>query len=125
MAGTAYRNLNLFKKLCGDQPAKKVTFVTTMWDQIPKERGEQREKELKKYWKPMLELGARITRFENTAKSALDIIKQVLVSDDGRAGNPSVVSDTTVNHSSECGVRRNTTPDLFNTGILDTETLNR
>ncbi len=84
MAGTLNRNLHLLKKLLGEQPATKVTFVTTMWDQIPKERGDQREKELKKGWKPMLELGARFTRFENTAKSAVEIVKHILHRDDSQ-----------------------------------------
>jgi len=44
MGGAPQRNLRMFGRLCGDEPAKKVVFVTTMWDKISTNVGEQREK---------------------------------------------------------------------------------
>jgi len=86
MSGTTFRNLRMFGKLCGSNPASKVIFVTTMWDKTSirqgehKEKKEQKEKELKeKYWRPMLELSARTDRFlQNKENCAQDIIKRLL-----------------------------------------------
>jgi len=96
MSGTTFRNLRMFGKLCGDNPAPKVIFVTTMWDKTSTRQGEQknkreqkekeqrqreqRERELiKNYWRPMLELGARTDRFlPNKEHCAEDIVKQLL-----------------------------------------------
>jgi len=96
MSGTTFRNLRMFGKLCGDNPASKVIFVTTMWDKTstrPSEQKakieqkekeqrqrEQREKELKEnYWRPMLELGARTDRFlQNKENCAQDIVRRLL-----------------------------------------------
>lgn len=89
MAGSVYRNLNLFGKLCGDKPARKVIFVTTMWDKVrPKDvnNSERRERSLTTdFWRPMLELGARTRRFVNTEEraeeSAKAIVRELLLSD--------------------------------------------
>jgi len=96
MSGTTFRNLRMFGQLCGDNPAPKVIFVTTMWDKTSTRQGEQknkreqkekeqrqreqRERELiKNYWRPMLELGARTDRFlQNKENCAQDIIKRLL-----------------------------------------------
>jgi len=97
MTVTTFRNLRMFGKLCGDNPASKVIFVTTMWGETSVPQGGQpqdkaarhdrREKELKEnYWKPMLALGARTVRFlqykENCAR---DIVKQLVNSPEARA----------------------------------------
>src|SRR6266545_5938689 len=80
MAGTAFRNLRMFGKLCGDSPASKVIFVTTMCDKIPLDRGEQREIELRSnYWQPMLKLGARTDRFlKSNPDCARKIVGQLI-----------------------------------------------
>jgi uncharacterized protein YifE (UPF0438 family) len=50
-----------------------------MWDKIPNNRGDDREKDLRAhYLKPMLDLGADVARFTNTADSAWQIISLVL-----------------------------------------------
>ena len=97
MSGTTFRNLRMFGKLCGDNPASKVIFVTTMWDKTSVRQGGQpkdeekkrneREKQLKdNYWKPMLALGARTVRFlqyeENCAR---DIVRQLVNSTEAKA----------------------------------------
>jgi len=92
-----FRNLRMLGKLCGDNPASKVIFVTTMWDQTSTRHGEQghwqdeqkerqrrqrekREQELfNNYWRSMLELGARTDRFlQNKENCAQDIVKRLL-----------------------------------------------
>ena len=78
MGGTPQRNLCMFGKLCGDEPAKKVVFVTTMWDKISAEVGGKREKELETFLKPMLDLDAVQTRFDNRLTSAWRIVNLVL-----------------------------------------------
>ena len=80
MAGTAFRNLQMFGKLCGEEPASKVRFVTTMWDKISPGKGEQREEELcKNYWQPMLKLGARTDRFlKSNPDCARKIVGQLI-----------------------------------------------
>ena len=92
MSGTTFRNLRMFGKLCGDNPASKVIFVTTMWDKTSsrqvgqaqqekeQQQREKREQELMdNYWRPMLKLGARTERFfQNKENCAQDIIKRLL-----------------------------------------------
>jgi len=92
MSGATFQNLRMFGKLCGDNPASKVIFVTTMWDKTStrqseqkgeeQQRREQREKEIKEtYWRPMLKLGARTDRFlQHKENSAQDIVKRLLAS---------------------------------------------
>ena len=67
----------MFHNLCGVEALKNVVLVTTMWDQVDEDVGNNRENELTtKYWKTMVELGCHTSRFHNTAESALDIVSQ-------------------------------------------------
>jgi GTP-binding protein EngB required for normal cell division len=80
MPGTPLRNLRMLGKLCGTEPAKRVIFVTTMWDKISPDRGTGRETDLKShYFKPMLDLGAVAARFTNTHESACGIISRLFM----------------------------------------------
>jgi hypothetical protein len=75
MSGTPHRNLRMFGELCGDQAAKKVVLVTTMWDKVQQDMGARRENELiANYWKKMIDYGASTARFSNSADSAWGII---------------------------------------------------
>ena len=74
---TALRNLQMLGKLCGSESARRLIFVTTMWDKIPTDRGEERALQ-NRYFKPMLHLGAGTARFDNTSVSAWKIISQLL-----------------------------------------------
>lgn len=97
MAETAFRSLRMFGKLCGENPADKVIFVTTMWDNISKDKGEEREEELRKtYWRPMIELGAQTARFlQNNQDCAQNIVKR-LIESITRATVQEETADTTV-----------------------------
>ena len=83
MSGTPHRNLRMFGELCGDKAASKVILVTTMWDKMSGDlapKAKAREEELKsRYWINMIHLGARTQRFENTKKSALGIVSELLL----------------------------------------------
>ena len=73
------KHLKMFQNLCGVEALKNVLLVTTMWDEVDEEEGNNREKELTtstKYWKTMIELGCHTSRFHNNTKSALDIVSQ-------------------------------------------------
>ena len=79
MSGSVGRNFDLFNRLCGDRAIERVRLVTSMWDVKVDKTGakhrEDRESELtSNFWKPLIDAGAQYERFENTKKSAWDII---------------------------------------------------
>ncbi|MCJ1431074.1 hypothetical protein MMC27_000424 [Xylographa pallens] len=77
--GTAIRNLNMFRKLCGTDALQNVALVTTKWDTVSIDLAVKRETDLKnKFWKGMLDHGAKITRHDNTIASARRILNQLL-----------------------------------------------
>lgn len=81
MAGSALRNLSMFKKLCGEKAYSSVVLATSMWNQVDEATGAQRERELietKKFWGHMHEKGSRIFRLDRTRESCLEIIKYIL-----------------------------------------------
>lgn len=47
MQGSAIKNIQLLRSLCGDDALSKVVLVTTMWDIENRDIAERREKELK------------------------------------------------------------------------------
>ena len=67
-------------RLCGDNAIKRVRLVTTMWDRVKdRKTAESRVKQLEgNFWKPLIDKGARHRRFENTFKSAWDIIRDAI-----------------------------------------------
>jgi len=81
MSGSVYKNLQMFGRLCGDLPLRRVRLVTTMWDTARDRRAaEQREKELKDdFWKDLISDGAVMRRFDNTPASAQVIQDELLV----------------------------------------------
>ncbi|KAF8212916.1 P-loop containing nucleoside triphosphate hydrolase protein, partial [Mycena galopus ATCC 62051] len=84
IGGVGVRNLRMFRKLCGDEAMKNVVVVTTRWDDVQTDRGamEAREKELMdtpgKFFQPLIALGARYLRHDNTDASARRIMKALL-----------------------------------------------
>jgi len=81
ITGTVNRNLRMLGKLSGVDPAKKLIFVTTMWDDKKvADRADANERELRNdFFKPMLDLGADMDRFKNTTNSAWKIVCQLLL----------------------------------------------
>ena len=75
------RDLRVSEKLAGVDPAKKLIFVTTMWDDKKvTDRAEANERELRNdFFKRMLDFGANMARFKNTSESAWEIVSRLLV----------------------------------------------
>ena len=81
MGGTStpLKYLEMFKQLCGENTLQKVILTTTMWDEVDRETGEVREKELKTdYWRTMLERGSTTSRFLRTRESAFKLIDPLI-----------------------------------------------
>ena len=80
--GSTLKNLDIFQKLCGDGALKRVVFCTTKWSDIYPEEGERRTEQLKEsYWKEMTEGGSTIHKFEDSQKSAWDVIAPIIEKD--------------------------------------------
>ena len=80
VTGTARKNQNLFKKLCGDKALQYVVLSTTKWSRLSSDKlGVEREKQLREiFWKDMLRNGSSIMRFNGTAESAQKIVGNIL-----------------------------------------------
>jgi len=80
MSGSAYKNLQLFGRLCGSVPLPRTRLITTMWDQSKdRDMAVRRETQLKDdFWKTLIQGGARVHRFYNTPDSAQEIIGSLL-----------------------------------------------
>ncbi|KAG9496349.1 hypothetical protein J7337_012936 [Fusarium musae] len=77
MEGSALRNLKMFRKLCGDDPMKNVTILSTFWGRDNREVAIAHEDELKSnpnFWGSMIEYGAQVQRFDGTQECALDVL---------------------------------------------------
>jgi hypothetical protein len=77
MGNSPLRLLDMFKNICGEDALQNVILVTTMWDDVTLEEGNEREQGLRfTYWKHMLALGAGMERFYDTKMSGDDIISK-------------------------------------------------
>ena len=82
MFGTARKNLEMFRKLCGDEALGNVVLGTTKWGDVSLEKGQQREQQLgSDYWKEMLQRGSVIMRVLADPASAWEIIDHILKND--------------------------------------------
>ena len=78
MAGTPLKNLRVFKKLCGKDPMARVILVTTMWDEVEDDVGDERLKELKStYWKGMISCGSEMFKYLNNPRSAKELLRRI------------------------------------------------
>ena len=82
MSGSAYKNLQMFGRLCGDVSLPRTRLVTTMWD-IAKDKAlaRDREDQLKRegdFWRTLIDGGAVAKRFDNAPASAWDIVESIL-----------------------------------------------
>ena len=85
VGGTSKRNLRMFQKICGQKSFENVVIVTTMWDKVTLKEGEQREQELKSsddLFKPLIDGGAIMERYDGTSKSACNIIRDLFRKND-------------------------------------------
>ncbi|KAL4064040.1 hypothetical protein J3A83DRAFT_669779 [Scleroderma citrinum] len=81
VGGTSKCNIRKFLKFCSRISFKNVVIVTTMWDKVTPEVGEQREQELMssdELFKPLLDRGAVMARHDGTRESARKVIEDLL-----------------------------------------------
>lgn len=81
MGGISRKNLRMFKQLCGDDSLKNVAIVTTNWNRVDVEEGEERENELRhgqSFFKPFIDAGAQLTRHNMGLTSARLIVSRLL-----------------------------------------------
>ena len=79
MTNTLLRNLSVIRNLCGDEPLKNVTILTTFWDTVDIKVAKQRESEMiekHEWWGYMVSKGSKVRRFWNTEESAHNIINE-------------------------------------------------
>ena len=69
----------MFHSLCGDSTLKNVVLVTNMWGKVSRKVDEAHENELSgKFFKPVLDKGARMVRHHNTTQSAHAIVRMIM-----------------------------------------------
>ncbi|KAF8206195.1 hypothetical protein K438DRAFT_1816773 [Mycena galopus ATCC 62051] len=81
MGGISTRNFKMFRQLCGESTLRNVVIVTNMWGEVGHEVGEARETELAnddKFFKPVLDKGARMLRNNNGITSAHAILHYLI-----------------------------------------------
>ena len=81
MTGSSYKNLKMFRSLCGTSNLSHVTLATTMWDKVNPEEGGAREAELlseDKWWGQMKNNGSLVRRFDDTTGGAMAIVNELL-----------------------------------------------
>ena len=84
MAGTPLKNLRVFQQLCGDDNLSRIVLTTTMWDEVDEEVGKERLKELEgSFWKGMIGRGSTTFCYENTKKSAEDLLLRLVANKRG------------------------------------------
>jgi hypothetical protein len=78
LQGSAFRNLRMFRQLCGKDAMKGVILGTTFWDSVDLSIGEQRERELieeDRFWGKMIKLGSQVLRLGLDRASALAMLR--------------------------------------------------
>jgi hypothetical protein len=79
MGGSATKNLQLIRELCGDHFLKRVTLVTTMWNSLQESVGVYRENELmSNYWAEILGHKAMYDRHDGSRGASMRIIDRYL-----------------------------------------------
>jgi rubrerythrin len=79
MYGASVKNITMFQKLCGEKNLGSVILGTTMWERVPNDQGEAREKELKEtFWKEMLDNGSSVERVGNDDRSTQSSVNKLL-----------------------------------------------
>ncbi|KAJ9610386.1 hypothetical protein H2200_005163 [Cladophialophora chaetospira] len=81
MTNTLLRNLSIIRNICGDEPLKNVTIMTTFWDKEDAKVAAKREREMLEkadWWGYMMEKGARSRRFFNKEESAHAILQEFM-----------------------------------------------
>lgn len=81
VGGSGLRQMNMFRKLCGERSMKNIVIATTMWDTTSPTDGTRREQELMTedgFFKQMLRNGAVMKRQDHQEDSTNEIIQHLL-----------------------------------------------
>ncbi|KAL5353743.1 hypothetical protein ACLOAV_001784 [Pseudogymnoascus australis] len=81
MGGTARKDLQMFKKLCGENSFSSVVLATTMWSEVSDHDGNRRELELrtsKEFYGSMVSKGSTMFRHTGDRNSAMNIIAHLI-----------------------------------------------
>jgi hypothetical protein len=81
MTGSAYKNIRMFHKLCGNASLKSVVLATTMWKHVDEPEGEMRQEQLKSrpdFWGDLVGQGSYVFRHDDTRTSAMNIITYIM-----------------------------------------------
>ena len=81
MAGSSYKNLRMFRSLCGSKNLSHVILATTMWDKVSPEEGTAREGELlssDKFWGQMKSHGSIVKRYDGTTGGATAMVNELV-----------------------------------------------
>lgn len=79
MPASALKNIHTLEAMCGVRAMRNVALVTTMWNEVPMEVAQRRERYLfEEFWFRMLRDGARSYRFKDSFKSAWEISDSLL-----------------------------------------------
>jgi hypothetical protein len=78
--GSAYRNMRLFRKLCGDGALGNVFLATSFWDLVTPSVGAKRESELKNskdFWADMVAKGSEVVRISPDRLACLEVLDRI------------------------------------------------
>ncbi|KAF8983218.1 P-loop containing nucleoside triphosphate hydrolase protein [Cyathus striatus] len=79
MLGTTLKNFKMFRKLCGEDALSSVILGTTKWSKVDNATGNDRVQQLKdNYWKGMIQNGSKVFKFDDTTKSAWEMVDHLL-----------------------------------------------
>lgn len=79
MDGSSLRSLRMFRKLVGEDALSNVLLASTHWAHVSAEEGTRREADLRdKFWKPLLDNGAVMTRHTGGAASAMALVDDLI-----------------------------------------------
>ncbi|PPQ79480.1 hypothetical protein CVT26_015216 [Gymnopilus dilepis] len=76
--GGSQQNLQMLQKLCGTSRLNNVILATTKWGRKKQHSEDLHNQLIAKYWKALLEKGARVRRFDADFRSAWDVIDPVI-----------------------------------------------
>ena len=81
MSNSSYKNLRMFRSLCGSNNLSHVILATTMWDKVTLQEGVAREEELlseNKFWGQMKAAGSIVKRYDGTAGEAMAMVNELV-----------------------------------------------
>ncbi|KAK3382555.1 P-loop containing nucleoside triphosphate hydrolase protein [Lasiosphaeria ovina] len=79
MDGPSLRSLRMFRKLVGEDSLDNIILATTHWGEVEEETGRRREADLvSKFWKPFLDGGARMVRYDGGRESGLALVDMLV-----------------------------------------------